>query len=130
MIYKLTSSYSGRPVKKGARGNKTKEAERCAVVRQASELSSPPRSSEGPARFFLSCVADHERFCASNRTPNRLQHLKPQEAKVVKTKSKRACPVCGTPFTAVQNNVNCLTIKTLFHRVERRACRVRWHALG
>jgi hypothetical protein len=34
MIYKLTSSYSGRPVKKGARGNKTKEAaERCAEVR-------------------------------------------------------------------------------------------------
>jgi hypothetical protein len=31
MIYKLTSSYSGRPVKKGARGNKTKgAAERCA----------------------------------------------------------------------------------------------------
>jgi hypothetical protein len=31
MIYKLTSSFSGRPVKKGARGNKTKEAaERCA----------------------------------------------------------------------------------------------------
>jgi serine/threonine protein kinase/cytochrome c-type biogenesis protein CcmH/NrfG len=25
--------------------------------------------------------------------------LKPQEAKVVKTKSSRACPVCGTPFT-------------------------------
>jgi serine/threonine protein kinase len=25
--------------------------------------------------------------------------LKPQEAKVVKTKSRRACPVCGTPFT-------------------------------
>ena len=26
MIYKLTSSYSGRPVKKEARGNQTKEA--------------------------------------------------------------------------------------------------------
>jgi hypothetical protein len=25
--------------------------------------------------------------------------LKPQEAEVVKTKSSRACPVCGTPFT-------------------------------
>src|SRR5260370_41334296 len=39
------------------------------------------------------------RFCASQRTLNRLQHLKPQKAKVVKTKSSRACPVCGTPFT-------------------------------
>jgi hypothetical protein len=34
MIYRLTSSYSGRPVKKEARGNKMKEAaERCAQSR-------------------------------------------------------------------------------------------------
>jgi hypothetical protein len=29
MIYKLTSSYSGRPAKKEARGNKTKQAAEC-----------------------------------------------------------------------------------------------------
>src|SRR3984893_15211296 len=55
------------------------------------------RSSHGKRKRLRSSC--RSRFCASHRAPNRLQHLKPQEAEVVKTKSSRACPVCGTPFT-------------------------------
>src|ERR1700730_9955166 len=55
------------------------------------------RSSHGKRKRLRSSC--RSRFCASHRAPNRLQHLKPQEAEVVKTKSSRACPGCGTSFS-------------------------------